>query len=459
MPGSGNSWGPQPARGPFNAPGAQLSSRPMPSQAQQMPSFGRPGPQPSSGFGMPNAQQGAGFGRPGGAGFGVPPGGRPAGSGNMGIPGGMGGMPGAGSPRDTIMRPPRDMQMPSGPNSFNRPSMSLGGNMGLFGRQMPGGMRPNEPDMPMEPQGPIEPRTLGAVLRPMPGGRRPEEHREPQIEYVDARERPLREERDEEYSREMMMRARASEEEMSREMAGRVREEREERWMPREEMREIPREMAGEVPRERFSRGEEMPRERFPREEIREMPREMAREEPEEWVNLAPGEEPRPPMRREQPRMSIREEPEAPPREEPPRMPLREEPSEPIPQAPLREEPAEPVTPKPAPAPKEEDSIFKNPNLVATPAPTSIIADDDSVTIVAELKMTAGFQGDCGAHAVDWVQERASRLMVADLDYKGIKSKVKSAKWTCDVSGSVGWGLLLDCGRGGEGEGVCHQAT
>lgn len=27
--------------------------------------------------------------------------------------------------------------------------------------------------------------------------------------------------------------------------------------------------------------------------------------------------------------------------------------------------------------------------------------------------------------------------MVADLDYKGIKSKVKSALWTCDVSGGI----------------------
>jgi hypothetical protein len=171
----------------------------------------------------------------------------------------------------------------------------------------------------------------------------------------------------------------------------------------------------------------------------------MPRERPEEpeWERLTPGpreteedflhegrmsprEEtvPRQPLHEER-RMSIREEPMPTPLEEPMPMP-REEP-QPMPRT-------EPV-PIPAPEPAAEPAPSRAPApAISAPTADSLIADDDSVTVVSELKMTAGFQGDCSAHAVDWVQERASRLMVADLDYQGIKSKVKSALWSCDVS-------------------------
>lgn len=61
-------------------------------------------------------------------------------------------------------------------------------------------------------------------------------------------------------------------------------------------------------------------------------------------------------------------------------------------------------------------------------------ANKEGVLLVTELKMVEGFKGECNAKSVDWVQERASRLLVAELDSVGIKSKIKSALWTCAVS-------------------------
>lgn len=68
----------------------------------------------------------------------------------------------------------------------------------------------------------------------------------------------------------------------------------------------------------------------------------------------------------------------------------------------------------------------------STPAISAVTADDKA-TVVAELKMAAGFKGGCKSEGVDWVQERVSRLVVSDLDYAGHKAKVKSALWTCEV--------------------------
>jgi hypothetical protein len=59
--------------------------------------------------------------------------------------------------------------------------------------------------------------------------------------------------------------------------------------------------------------------------------------------------------------------------------------------------------------------------------------NDEHVVVVAELKMVHSFKGDCSAESVDWTQERVSRMVVADLDHKGITSKVNSALWSCEV--------------------------
>lgn len=58
---------------------------------------------------------------------------------------------------------------------------------------------------------------------------------------------------------------------------------------------------------------------------------------------------------------------------------------------------------------------------------------DEHVTVVAEVAMVPSFKGDCSADSVDWTQERVSRMVVADLDHKGITSKVNSALWKCEV--------------------------
>lgn len=123
-------------------------------------------------------------------------------------------------------------------------------------------------------------------------------------------------------------------------------------------------------------------------------------------------------------RQSVRQLPDRDPRA-PPRIRQVQEPT-----------PAPEQTPEVPDVPEQQQA----PLAPATPAPApvaeEILAGDEAVTVVAELKMVPGFQGDCTAKAVDWTQERASRLLVADMDYKGIKTKIKSALWACDVSAS-----------------------